>query len=243
MPEILYFFLELCSFYHISDRCSCIIFNHLFNYKNQILFRLVAEDAFNLIICNSLAADTWISDFAAARNFAFSKCSGDYIYSADADELIDAENALKFKALMEVMEPEVEIVQMWYVNRHEYQTTENFEKDLRPKLFKRQRNFVWIDPIHESVRLEPVVFDSEIEIQHWPEGGHSSRDFGVFRKTIKEGKTLSKKLLHMYAMELFLSGQAQDFTDAAPAFRNMIYEEQRGADERMDCYCVLFIAL
>ena len=181
----------------------------------------------------------WISDFAAARNYAFSKCSGDYIYSADADEMIDAENAEKFRILMEAMEPEVEIVQMWYVNRHDYQTTENFEKDLRPKLFKRQRNFVWIDPVHESVRLEPVVFDSEIEIQHWPEGGHSARDFGVFQKAIKGGRVLSAKLLHMYAMELFLSGQAQDFADAAPAFRNMIYEEQRSADERMDCYCVL----
>ncbi|MBR6155747.1 MAG: glycosyltransferase [Lachnospiraceae bacterium] len=181
----------------------------------------------------------WISDFAAARNFAFSKCSGDYIYSADADELIDAENAAKFKALMEVMEPEVEIVQMWYVNRHGYQTTENYEKDLRPKLFKRQRNFVWIDPIHESVRLEPVVFDSEIEIQHWPEAQHSARDFGVFLKAAAEGRALSGKLLHMYAMELFLSGTYRDFAQAVPVFQNAIYEEQRSADERMDCYCVL----
>ena len=181
----------------------------------------------------------WISDFAAARNFAFSKCSGDYIYSADADELIDAENAEKFRALMQVMEPEVEIVQMWYVNRHAYQTTENFEKDLRPKLFKRQRNFVWIDPVHESVRLEPVVFDSEIEIQHWPESQHSARDFGVFQKAAAEGKTLSKKLLHMYAMELFLAGQERDFAAAVPVFEAAIYEAQRSADERMDAYCVL----
>ena len=166
----------------------------------------------------------WISDFAAARNFAFSKCSGDYIYSADADELIDAENVEKFKALMQVMEPEVEIVQMWYVNRHAYQTTENFEKDLRPKLFKRQRSFVWIDPVHESVRLEPVVFDSEIEIQHWPESQHSARDFGVFQKAAAEGKTLSKKLLHMYAMELFLAGQERDFAAAVPVFEAAIYE-------------------
>ena len=38
----------------------------------------------------------WIDDFAAARNFAFSKATGDYIYSADADETIDAENVRKF---------------------------------------------------------------------------------------------------------------------------------------------------
>ena len=181
----------------------------------------------------------WVDDFSKARNFAFSKCSGDYIYSADADELIDPENAEKFRILMEAMDPEVEIVQMWYVNRHAYQTTENFEKDLRPKLFKRQRNFVWIDPVHESVRMAPVVFDSEIEIQHWPEDGHSARDFGVFRKAVARGTVLSKKLLHMYAMELFLAGTEKDFADAALIFRQMIYEEGRSADERMDAYCVL----
>ena len=31
----------------------------------------------------------WIRDFAAARNFAFSKAACDYIYSADADEVLD----------------------------------------------------------------------------------------------------------------------------------------------------------
>ena len=181
----------------------------------------------------------WVSDFAAARNFAFSKCHCDYIYSADADELIDAANAEKFRILKEVMEPEVEIVQMWYVNRHAFRTTENFEKDLRPKLFKRLRNFVWIDPVHESVRLEPVVYDSEIEIEHWPEGQHSGRDFGVFQKAVSDGKVLSAKLLHMYAMELYLAGEAKDFAEAEPVFRAAIYEEGRGSDERMDAYCVL----
>lgn len=35
---------------------------------------------------------TWVDDFAKARNFAFSKATCDYIYSADADEEINEEN-------------------------------------------------------------------------------------------------------------------------------------------------------
>ena len=31
----------------------------------------------------------WIGDFAAARNFAFSKANMEYLYSADADEVLD----------------------------------------------------------------------------------------------------------------------------------------------------------
>ena len=38
----------------------------------------------------------WQDDFAAARNFSFSKASMDYIYAPDADEVLDAENRARF---------------------------------------------------------------------------------------------------------------------------------------------------
>ena len=46
---------------------------------------------------------TWIDDFAAARNFVFSKATQDYIYSADADEVLDAENCKKFLQLKQLL--------------------------------------------------------------------------------------------------------------------------------------------
>ena len=54
----------------------------------------------------------WIDDFSAARNFAFSKATGDYIYSADADEILDEVNKERFRILKENIFPEIEIVQM-----------------------------------------------------------------------------------------------------------------------------------
>ena len=47
----------------------------------------------------------WVDDFAAARNFAFSKCTKEYIYTADADEVIDAENRQRFLDLKQVLLP------------------------------------------------------------------------------------------------------------------------------------------
>ena len=43
----------------------------------------------------------WIDDFSAARNFAFSKARMDYIYSADADEVLSEENRERFRQLKE----------------------------------------------------------------------------------------------------------------------------------------------
>lgn len=181
----------------------------------------------------------WIDDFADARNFVFSKATMEYIYSADADEMLDEKNRARFMKLKEALLPEVEIVQMWYVNTREYATTENFDKEYRPKLFRRLRPFTWIDAIHESVNLNPVVYDSDIEILHMPEGNHAGRDLRVFRKQIKQGRILSKKLLTMYARELFIAGEAEDFLAAEEGFFQMAMDLRRSPEELDYCYCVL----
>ncbi len=169
----------------------------------------------------------WIDDFAAARNESFARATMDYIYAADADEVIDEENRERFRILKQTLLPEIEIVQMKYANQLEHNTTYNFNEEYRPKLYKRVRNFRFVDPIHESVLLSPVVYDSDIVIQHLPQGNHAARDFKAFRKVIdKEGK-LSAKLYEMYAKELFIAGEEQDFIDASPYYSSFA--------EHMDC--------
>ena len=44
---------------------------------------------------------TWIDDFAAARNYAFSQATGDYLLWLDADDFVSPDNAKKFLALRE----------------------------------------------------------------------------------------------------------------------------------------------
>lgn len=171
----------------------------------------------------------WTNDFAAARNYAFSKATGDYIYSADADEYLDEENKVKFKALKKVLVSEVEIVQMVYVTEQINHPTENFAKDLRPKLFKRLREFTWIDPIHETINTNPIVFDSDIEIHHRPQGDHSGRDFTVFERLIEEKGMLSDRLLTMYLRELYKAGSEEVLNHAREFLeRTLITLKQKG---------------
>lgn len=181
----------------------------------------------------------WIDDFAAARNFSFSKATKDYIYIADADEVVDEENRKKFMDLKQVLLPEIEIVQMKYCNQLSHGTTYNFDEEYRPKLYKRLREFTWIEPVHEMVRLDPVVYDSDIAIQHLPEGVHSGRDFKVFQKYIKRGARLSQRLHHMYAMELFISGKDEDFLEAEEFFAASAVDAARTIDEVKEAACVV----
>lgn len=181
----------------------------------------------------------WVNDFAAARNFAFSKASMEYIYSADADEVLDEENREIFRRLKETLLPEVDIVQMYYANQLDFGTIYNFDRELRPKLFKRVRSFVWEEPIHEQVILEPVIYDSNVAILHLPDSNHKNRDLAAFARMTSLGQPLSKRLHNIYAKELFISGEEQDFLTAMSFFETSCADTERSLDEIKEAACVV----
>lgn len=181
----------------------------------------------------------WINDFSAARNFAFSKATKEYIYSADADEVVNEENHELFRILKENLPLEVEIVQMKYGNQLAHNTVYNFDEEYRPKLFKRLRQFVWQEPIHETVRTEPIVFDSDIVITHLPENLHAGRDLTAFRRMWEKEQYISPRLHDMYARELFIAGTSEDFASAALFFECSANDVERTADEIMQASLVV----
>lgn len=181
----------------------------------------------------------WTGNFSDARNFSFSLAGCDYIYCADADEVLDRENRKKLRILKETLLPQVEIVQMYYGNQLCHGTVYNFDRELRPKLFKRLRTFQWIEPVHETVRLLPVVFDSDIEITHLPEESHSSRDLQIFEKTVESGERLSKRLANMYARELLISGSGEALENAEEYFTYVADDGETDAEQMKEAVCVV----
>ena len=182
---------------------------------------------------------TWIHDFSAARNFAFSKATMEYIYSADADEVLEEADRKKFLQLKQVLMPEIEIVEMIYVNPKDCNMVYNFIREPRPKLFKRLREFRWIDPVHETVSLDPVVYSSDIEIMHLPQSLHSSRDFKAMERELEKRGRLSERLYSMFAKELFISGEKEDYKSACPWFLKRLEEQELSQDARMEAVCVV----
>lgn len=180
----------------------------------------------------------WNNDFSAARNFSFSKAQMEYIYAADADEVLDSFNRERFARLKEVLLPEIEIVQMKYVTETAFDTVLNTQKEYRPKLFKRLRTFTWIDPIHETVRLNPVIFDSDIEILHKPQALHSKRDFSIFVNAFRHDGKFSPKIRNMYARELLKTGDSKDFADAKNVFLSILNNDP-SEEASKEASCVL----
>ena len=180
----------------------------------------------------------WVDDFSKARNYAFSKAKGDYIYSADADEIIDKANIEEFKKLkIALSEPSedlpIDIVQMYYCGQTigKEKSVYNFDRELRPKLFRRIRNFVWENPIHEQIRTNPVIFDSEIEIIHNQSENHAKRDLAIFRKAIDRGDIISSKLLDFYVRELYMAGSQEDLKKAGDFMISVTESENSSIDD------------
>lgn len=180
----------------------------------------------------------WNNDFSEARNFSFSKASMDYIYAPDADEILDTTNRGRFRQLKLYLLPEIEIVQMKYHTVSEFNTVLNVKKEYRPKLFKRLRTFTWVDPVHETIRTTPVVFDSDVEILHMPQALHSKRDFSVFLHALAKDGILSEKIRNMYARELIKTGDTEDFLNAEAYFRSVL-ESAASEDAKKEAACVL----
>ena len=182
----------------------------------------------------------WTGDFSEARNYSFSLATCDYIYSADADEELDEDNRQRFIQLKkDIEELDIDIVQMYYCNQLSFRTVYNYDRELRPKLFKRVRSFKWEDPIHEQVAIDPVICNSEVEIIHRPKENHASRDLSSFRKAVESGRRISKRLHGMYARELFMAGTDDDFIKAKDFFAEAVKDSTRSVDEVKEASCVL----
>ncbi len=174
---------------------------------------------------------TWTGNFSEARNFALSKATCDYIYTADADEILEGDNVDRFLALKENLDDTTDVVQMYYGNQLDKGTVYNFDKELRPKLFKRLRPIRFIDPVHETLDLDFQIIDTDIVITHKPEGVHSGRDLDIFARLIREGQTISSRLMRFLDRELYLCDDTAKLAEFAPYLQGILSEDGRSEDD------------
>ena len=153
--------------------------------------------------------------------------------------MLSPENRERFRILKETLLPEIEIVQMKYSNQLQFGTVYNYDEEYRPKLFKRKRDFVWEGPIHETVRLMPVIYDSDIVITHLPEESHGKRDLENFYRHCRSGYRLPKRLHGLYARELMMAGDEEDFIQAAEVFMASAQDNDRDGEELVQACCVV----
>ncbi|PWN66117.1 glycosyltransferase family 2 protein [Chryseobacterium oncorhynchi] len=145
----------------------------------------------------------WINDFSAARNFAFSKAVMDYQMWLDADDVVPEKSVKEINELKKTLNEDVEIVTMKYVLSFDENNHPTFHST-RERLFKRNKNYQWIDPVHECIPLIGNLHYTDIEIWHKKTKSEvlSTRNIDIYKTLENNGKEFSARQLYYYAREL-----------------------------------------
>ncbi len=161
----------------------------------------------------------WIDDFAAARNFSFSKASMDYLMWLDADDVLLEEDRAGLLQLKQTLDPAVDLVMMPYCAGSDEQGNPTLSY-LRERLFKRIRGFQWNDPVHEYVQPSGKIIQTEIRVTHRKQRHDpSDRNLRIYEKMRAEGRSFSPRSLLYYGMELYYH---QRYLDAAREFETFL---------------------
>ncbi len=145
----------------------------------------------------------WEDNFASARNFSFSKATGDYVAWLDADDVLPPEERAQFFALRALLkEKRPDLVFCPYdvgipQNGH---TVSTF---YRERFFLREANFQWQGRVHECVapRGKQVKFD--LRVRHLgSKKERGTRNLHLYQAWQKEEK-LSPRDKFYYGRELY----------------------------------------
>lgn len=149
----------------------------------------------------------WNFDFAAARNFSFSRATTDYIMWLDADDVLPESSRKALIALKN--RPDFGDTDAYFLR---YDAA--FDADGNPTLyFYRERilrrgcNFRWKGAVHETVEVHGRVRREEIPIVHRKgQKKERGRNLKIFAKLFADGTMPDERQKFYFARELMDNG-------------------------------------
>lgn len=144
----------------------------------------------------------WINDFSAARNYAFSKATSEYILWLDADDFITDDNIEKINNLLYILNRNIDSVTMNYslARDENNKTTYSLRRN---RIVKRSKNFNWIGRIHEFLDVKGNISNPDITIHHGKVKEVTDRNLKIFRNMEEEGVKFSLRDIFYYGNELY----------------------------------------
>jgi glycosyltransferase involved in cell wall biosynthesis len=164
----------------------------------------------------------WINDFSAARNFAFSKATKDFVMWLDCDdELKGREEFIQWR------DHAMSYVDMWLAT---YNYAVDKDKNpivsfVRERVFKRSLNPKWKYPLHEGITPEihwSKNYATPWAVNHLRDAedvaADRSRNIRIIEQMVRDGN-IDGRMQFYYGKELYEIGR---FQEAIPAFEKAL---------------------
>ncbi len=177
----------------------------------------------------------WVNDFAAARNFAVEKSSGDYWMWLDADDIVTHDNARKISRIKSALDG-VDVVMLPYVLETDGNGKPTFSY-YRERIVRRGSGLKFKGRVHEAVELRGNIVRRAPIILHAKPTGRvaGTRNLDIYKGMIADGVPFSPRDMYYHARELFYTG---DIAAAANRFREFISRPDGFAANKIDA-CVM----
>lgn len=142
----------------------------------------------------------WQDDFSAARNFAFSKGTGDYLFWMDADDVLPPESQQQFLERKPYFQADMIVMPYYAALDGQNQPLFTFERE---RLMRRTANYQWEGAVHEVIPIRETVQREEIPIWHKKQKPRDAdRNLQIYQKQIAAGIPFSPREQYYYAREL-----------------------------------------
>ncbi len=174
----------------------------------------------------------WVDDFSAARNFAFSKGTGEYLLWMDADDVFPASEKRKFFDLKEELEKEpCDVVMMPYDAGFDESGKVSFSY-YRERLIRNCPLAKWQGCVHEVIPPFGNIRRVDIHFEHRKEKqDYSDRNLRIYEKMLSDGKQLDPREQFYYGRECYYHGR---YERAAEVFRAFLQEPMAWLENKLE---------
>ena len=178
----------------------------------------------------------WVNDFAAARNFSFSKGTMDYLMWLDADDVVPPTSQEALKALKSSLTPDVSMVMLPYHTAFD-EAGRPALSYYRERLIRNGQGFLWEGAVHEAVTPRGNVITKDIPIEHRKvKPGDPDRNLRILTGLIAAGVPLSPRQRYYYSRELY---DHERYEEAAGTLEAFLREGQGWVENNIDACLIL----
>lgn len=177
----------------------------------------------------------WCDDFSKARNFALSKANSDFIMWLDADDVVSEENLKNLINLKSKLTKNVDIIMLKYaISFIDNKPTFSF---YRERIFNREKNLKFIDPIHEYIILSGNILYENITIEHRKvKFDNPKRNIKIYEKLLKQGVPFSPRQLYYYARELYYNNK---YTKAITYLKKFLERKETFLENKIEACLIM----
>ncbi len=146
----------------------------------------------------------WIDDFAAARNFSFSRAGMEFAMWLDADDVFTDKDREAFLRLKASAWENADVVMMRYNTAFDEQGKPVFSY-YRERLVRLSVPYAWKGRVHEAIVCSGrTVYAEGVAVTHQSaKTTYSDRNLRIYERQLQEGEPLSPRDRFYYGRELY----------------------------------------